>query len=108
MVAALAFAAAQTPGLAANPDAERICLDVSQIRSRSAVSDQEIRFQMRNGEVWVNTLKRECPGLRFENAFAWDVSGGEVCSNTETIYVLNRGTPCQLGEFRRAEPDTQR
>jgi hypothetical protein len=110
MIAALASVVAASPNAevaAGAPAAEpqRVCLNVRDIRSRRAISNDEIRFEMSNGEIWINRLKRSCPNLRFENAFAWDVSGGFVCSNQQTIYVLNHGNHCQLGEFRRAEED---
>lgn len=97
--AAGATAPAPTPQAAS---ASQVCLDVNQITNRVAVSDEQIRFDMANGESWINTLKASCPGLRFNNGFSWDVTGGQVCSNAQTIYVLDRNTPCQLGEFTRA------
>lgn len=83
---------------------ERVCLQVSQIQHQIVVSNTEIRFEMNDGSAWINTLKRECHGLRFERGFAWDVTGGDFCANAEMIYVLNRGTPCRLGDFTRVEP----
>ena len=93
----------QTATGASEAQPERVCLAVRDIRSHRAISNEEIRFEMSNGDVWINRLKHSCPNLRFENAFAWDVSSGSVCSNAQTIYVLNHGNHCQLGEFRRAE-----
>lgn len=77
------------------------CINPTEIRKQTIVSDQEIRFEMRNGEVWANTLPRSCPNLKFQQAFSWDVRGTLVCSNQQTIYVKDDGTPCQLGEFAR-------
>jgi hypothetical protein len=101
LVGSTALAFAERP----ETDEPRVCIDVRDIRSRRAISDQEIRFEMDDGSVWVNRLKRPCPNLRFENAFAWDVTGGTVCANAQTIYVLNSGNACQLGEFTPAEPE---
>lgn len=84
-------------------DAPR-CLQVRDIQSHTAISDREILFDMGRHVVWKNTLRASCPGLKFENAFAWDVSGGEVCANQQTLYVLRRGNPCQLGDFSRYTP----
>src|SRR5262244_2004904 len=100
-IAALATALAPVsspaqPTQSATREAPR-CLQVRDIQSHTAISDREILFDMGNHVVWKNTLRAACPGLRFENAFAWDVSGGEVCANQQTITVLHQGTPCQLG-----------
>ena len=89
----------------AQTDQAPVCIDVRDIQSRRAISNQEIRFEMKDGSVWVNHLKRSCPNLRFENAFSWDVTGGTVCANLQTIYVLNSGNACQLGEFTPAAPE---
>jgi hypothetical protein len=96
-------AAAQVEAAQSAPQ-RPVCLQVSQIQHQIVVSNTEIRFEMIDGSVWTNTLRRECHGLRFERGFAWDVTGGNVCSNTEMIYVLNRGTPCRLGDFTQVEP----
>lgn len=101
-VAACAAGVAQVATPEPGPAPPRVCLEVSQIANRVALSDTQIRFDMTNGERWINTLKSQCPGLRFNNAFSWDVTGGEVCSNAQTIYVLDQNTPCQLGDFNRA------
>lgn len=80
---------------------EDSCINPTQIAKQTIVSDQEIRFELRNREVWVNRLPRVCPGLKFQQGFTWDVRGTLVCSNQQTIYVKDDGTPCMLGEFAR-------
>ncbi|MDP3736451.1 MAG: hypothetical protein Q8R02_03620 [Hyphomonadaceae bacterium] len=80
---------------------ENSCINPTEIAKQTIVSDQEIRFELRNGEVWVNKLPRVCPGLKFQQGFTWEVSGTLVCSNQQRITVKDEGTPCQLGEFTR-------
>ncbi len=80
----------------------RACINPSEITKQAIVSDQEIRFTLRNGEVWSNKLPHTCPGLKFDQGFTWEVSGNLVCSNQQTIRVKDSGTPCQLGEFSKA------
>ena len=46
-------------------------------------------------------LPRACVGLKFQQGFTWEVRGSLVCSNEQTIYVKDDGTPCQLGEFSK-------
>lgn len=103
-VAALAavLAACASPEPAAqSASIQNSCINPTEIRKQTIVSDQEIRFELRNGEVWANALPRTCPGLKFQQGFTWDVRGTLVCSNQQTIYVKDDGTPCQLGEFAR-------
>ncbi len=78
------------------------CINPTRIQKQEILSDREIRFEMDNGDVWINTLKRDCNGLKFEGGFSWDVRGTQVCSNEQIITVLNAGNTCQLGEFTKA------
>lgn len=78
------------------------CINPTQIDKQEIVSNSEIRFTMDNGDVWVNTLPRACPGLKIDQGFTWQVRGTLVCSNQETIYTKDGG-PCQLGAFSRVE-----
>src|SRR5262245_53367792 len=77
------------------------CINPTDITKQTVVSDQEIRFELRNGEQWVNRLPRACHGLKFQQAFSWEVRGMLVCSNQQRITVKDEGTPCLLGEFAR-------
>lgn len=76
------------------------CIDGSRVREHKAISNQEIQFTLAGGEVWSNKLPRACPGLRPQGGFSWDISNA-ICSGLQTIYVLESGIPCQLGEFTR-------
>lgn len=86
---------------AATAQADR-CINPTRIQKQEILSDREIRFEMDNGDVWINTLKRECHGLKFEGGFSWDVRGTQVCSDEQVITVLNAGTTCMLGAFTKA------
>jgi len=77
------------------------CINPTEIRKQTIVSDQEIQFELNNGQVWVNRLPHACHGLKFQQGFSWEVRGTLVCSNQETIRVKDEGTPCMLGEFAR-------
>jgi Family of unknown function (DUF6491) len=84
---------------------ENSCINPTEITRQEIVSDQEIRFELRNGEHWVNRLPRTCPGLKFQQGFSWDVRGTLVCSNQQSIRVKDDGTSCMLGEFARLPAD---
>lgn len=83
------------------------CIEGARIRSHDVVSNLEIRFTLAGGEVLSNKLPRACPGLKAQGGFSWDISN-RVCPGLQTIYVLESGIPCQLGEFTRVTTaDTQ-
>lgn len=82
------------------------CINPTRIKEQQILSDQEIQFTLNNGEVWVNKLPRVCPSLKFQGGFTWEVRGTQVCSNEQTIYVREDGTPCQLGAFTRVSNGT--
>jgi hypothetical protein len=77
------------------------CINPTRIQQQKILSDQEIQFTLTGGEVWLNRLPRACPGLKSQGGFNWEVRGTTVCSNEQTIYVLEDRTPCQLGVFTR-------
>jgi hypothetical protein len=86
------------PALAARANS---CINPLQIKKQKILSDQDIRFEMNNGDIWVNHLAHRCPGLQSEQGFAWDLHGNSVCSNQQIIHVLNEGTSCSLGAFTK-------
>jgi hypothetical protein len=106
VVFASCLSACAAPGSAAGAQAssasiENSCINPTEISKQTIVSDQEIRFELRNGEVWVNRLPRVCSGLKIQGGFSWEVTGTLVCSNQQTIRVKDEGTTCMLGEFAR-------
>ncbi len=101
LLSACTSPAASTVTAAKPASIQNSCINPTRIREQKVVSDQEIQFTLAGGEVWSNRLTRSCSGLKSQGGFSWDVSGTLVCSNTQTIYVLDWGTPCQLGEFSK-------
>lgn len=100
--AAVASAAGcASPDAASTVSIAESCIDPSRIRKQVVVSDEEIKFELAGGDVWVNKLARKCTGLKFEGGFAWEVRGGSVCSNQQVITVLNSGNTCLLGAFSK-------
>lgn len=108
-IAALAIALGVAASAAAYADppakANRVCIRTSDVSSMSYPDDKTILFHMSGGPVktWRNDLPRTCQGLKFEQGIAWNIWGGEVCSNMQVFYVLHRGTPCMLGNFTATE-----
>lgn len=91
-------------GTAEQTSMQDSCISAARIRNQEIVSNQEIRFTLAGGEVWVNHLPRSCPGLKSIGGFAWDVSNS-VCANKQIIYV--EGIPCLLGAFTRAPAESK-
>jgi hypothetical protein len=100
LIAACSSQTALTPA-SGSASIRNSCINPADIQKQTIVSDQEIRFDLRNGETWVNQLPRSCPGLKIAGGFNWEVTGGLVCSNQQRITVLEDGTPCQLGAFSK-------
>jgi hypothetical protein len=105
LLCAAATAALVASPVSADPPNKRICIRTTDIQSMSYPDNRTIMFKMYTGpvKVWRNNLKRECPGLKFERGVVWNIWGNEVCSNMQVFYVINRGTPCMLGDFVPAE-----
>jgi len=101
-VSLLGLAACASPTAQDASASAPICINTTRIQKQEILSDKEIRFEMNDGTVWINTLKRECNGLKFEGGFEWDVRGTQVCSDQQIITVLNAGNTCMLGTFAKA------
>ncbi len=100
--AALGIAGCASPAATDAAATANVCINPARIQKQEILSDREIRFEMYTGEVWINTLKRDCSGLKFEGGFQWNVRGMQVCGNQQTITVLNAGNTCMLGAFTKA------
>ena len=112
LLLALAAVAAAAPVAARDqtvPDATPAgtavdCITLNQIRETHVRSDQVIDFEMNNRKILRNTLPGSCPGLGFEERFAYSVTGNQLCS-VDTITVLQSGgvgpgPRCGLGKFQ--------
>lgn len=97
-------ATGSTGGGASVASTGRACLNTLQIKKQSILTDQDIQFEMNNGDVWVNHLPKRCSGLKSQGGFAWNVHNATVCSSQEIIHVLNEGTSCAIGDFAKQPP----
>jgi hypothetical protein len=82
------------------------CLQLIRIRETKVRDNRTIDFVMNNGDIYRNTLPFECPGLAFDERFAYRTSINRLC-NVDTITVLHsdgmRGATCGLGQFQPVE-----
>jgi len=81
------------------------CINTSRIRNTHVVDDKTILFYMRGGDVYRNTLRFDCPGLKRENRFSYRVTANRLCG-VDSIRVLESfggnltpGVSCGLTEF---------
>src|SRR5687768_1823778 len=78
------------------------CISTSRIAGMRVHDDYTIDFEMTGGTVYRSTLPGRCPGLGFEERFAYEVHSGQLCQ-VDTITVLytdrGRGATCRLGPF---------
>ena len=80
------------------------CVNLSQVRETHVRSDKVIDFELNSRKMLRNTLPASCPGLGFEERFAYSVTGNQLCS-VDTITVLQSGgvgpgPRCGLGKFQ--------
>jgi len=100
-----ALAAAALVACAALPaQASPVCLQTFRIDHTHVVDSKNVLFYMKDGKIWHNALVNSCPSLNF-HGFVMDVRGGDtVCSNQQSIKVLESGQVCMLGEFTPYAP----
>lgn len=85
------------------------CIPINTIRNSRVRDNKTIDFETTGRKVYRNTLPYSCPGLGFEERFAFKTSINQLCS-VDTITVLQTGGPglmqgatCGLGEFQPME-----
>ncbi len=87
-----------------------VCIQTYQIDHTTIPDDNTILFHMKGGRIWKNTLPYRCPDLKFQGGFQYTTDIDEICSNLQTIRVINQGggpflgSVCQLGEFTPYTP----
>lgn len=89
---------------------KEVCLQTYLIDHTEIPDDSTILFYMKGGKIWKNTLPYRCTGLKIEGGFQYTTDINEICSNLETIRVIEQGggprlgAVCQLGEFTPYTP----
>lgn len=81
------------------------CVIASRIRSTKIVDDETILFYLGGNRVYQNVLADECPRLKANGRFAYEIHSSRLCF-VDTITVLDRfgdsfsrGFTCRLGKF---------
>jgi hypothetical protein len=104
-LSALLAGAAQAQGMGTPPPPPRpVCLWTYMIDHTTTVDPTTVVFHMKNGAAWKNSLQAPCPGLKF-HGFVYVVRGGDqICSNAQSIRVIETNEVCALGAFTPAGP----
>ena len=87
------------------------CIPLQRVDRTEVLDNRDIVFHMRGGDVFLNQLERDCPGLDREKRFMYEVKSAQLCK-VDTISVLEdwgvgeaRGFTCPLGPFQRVSED---
>jgi len=88
-------------------DETRNCLGLPRIDRSDVWDDGHILFTMRNGDLWLNTLPRQCSRLGREASFMYENAINQLCK-MDIITVLDtstniKGPSCSLGDFQKIE-----
>lgn len=110
MIASLAIGTAFAQGAAydaplhpADVKHNSVCLWTYLIDHTSTLDPSTILFHMRNGKIWKNTLPVPCPALKF-HGFSFLTQDEYVCSNMQSIAVIETHEACMLGAFEPYVP----
>lgn len=83
------------------------CLATFQYDRVEVLDQQRVLFVGRGGKVWLNELRRVCPGLRRRHALRFDIRGSRICALDSFRAVETRlggidevSGVCVLGEFQ--------
>jgi hypothetical protein len=92
-------AAAIVAGAAVPALASPVCIESHRIDHTSVQDSKNILFHMKDGKIWRNTLQNSCPSLNF-HGFVMNMGPVDtVCSNQQSISVLETHETCMLGTF---------
>lgn len=81
------------------------CVNTRPISRTEIVDDQDILFHMRNGEIYLNHLRKTCKRLAEEGRFAYSTTTSRLCTDdiisvlTDSGFGLTTGRSCKLGNF---------
>ncbi|MFU8815001.1 MAG: hypothetical protein ACNA7W_06630, partial [Pseudomonadales bacterium] len=83
------------------------CLSHQRYHRIDVLNERYVLFHGSNDELWINTLRTGCPGLKRGDRLEFRASGELLCS-LDAAEVANRflfwtrtGALCTLGEFHR-------
>ena len=99
-----------SPAMAQPAASKSVCIQTYLIDHTQVLDDNTILFFMRGREVWKNSLPYRCSGLKMSGGFQYETSINQICSNLQTIRVIEQGggprfgSTCMLGAFTPYTP----
>ena len=100
------LAIAQDKDTAKPTEDSRHCISLSQVARTEIIDNTHIAFHMKGrNKIFVNILRRQCPGLRRHDTLMFRTFSSQVC-NIDIVTVLDNigfgfspGVSCALGPF---------
>ena len=74
------------------------CLWTYMLDHTTYVKPNILLFHMKDGRIYQNVLSTRCNGLAF-HGFVYETHTDTICSNAQSIQVLETHEVCQLGTF---------
>ncbi|WIO75312.1 hypothetical protein QP938_05225 [Porticoccaceae bacterium LTM1] len=74
------------------------CIHTNRIKSIKFEDDRFALVTIPGDKVIMLTLKRRCPGIRY-NGFSYTVRNGTLCEGFDHLTVLRTGLSCQIKSF---------
>lgn len=98
----IATSAAQAAPADYDKSAAPTCLWTYRIDHTTYVKPNVLLFHMKDGTTYQNTLKTSCRGLAF-HGFVYETHTDSICSNAQSIRLLETNQVCLLGAFSPVE-----
>ncbi len=76
------------------------CIIHRMIKRTTIVDDSKIMFELKGGEVLLNTLSNDCTNLSFERKFNYATTNSRLCAKD---VISTRYGNCILGKFELLE-----
>lgn len=81
----------------------RSCLPLSRLKDSDPVDDDNLLFEMRGGDMYLNTLDGTCTGLKREGRFSYRTTQRQICKGdviqvTDQFGIFQGG--CALSDFQ--------
>ena len=82
------------------------CLNQHSIKRTKVLNDQNILFVDREGQNYVNQLRRQCPSMRRNSLLSYPIVNSRLCAGNSFVLLMEVGMGnyvpsfvCQLGMF---------
>ena len=92
-------------------DMAQRCVSLNRIDRTEVISDENILFYMRGGEIYNNHLPHRCIGLKNERTFLYRTTISQLCDLDIITVLYSQGTgftpgaSCGLGRFHPISAD---